>query len=144
MHISARIVITTMNFHFMISCKLDFFEICLQNLEFQFSVIGMTETWLTDSNSDLYNILGYNFVETHRTDRPGGGVGIFIRSKIVYQLRPDLTLSNGSSESIFIEVNKDLFQKDKNIIIGVIHRPPNTDLKLFNGDINELLDSIER
>ena len=30
------------------------FEICLQNLEFEFSVIGITETWLTDSNSDLY------------------------------------------------------------------------------------------
>ena len=35
---------------------------------------------------------------------------------MVYQIRPDLTLSNGSSESIFIEVDKYLFQKDKNII----------------------------
>ena len=95
-----------------LKANLTSFEICLQNLEFQFSVIGMTETWLTDYYSDLYNILGYNFVETHRTDRPGGGVGIFIRSNIVYQLRPDLTLSNGSSESIFIEVDKDLLQKD--------------------------------
>ena len=127
-----------------LKANLTSFEICLQNLQFQFSVIGMTETWLTDSNSDLYNILGYNFVETLRTERSGGGVGIFIRSNVVYQIRPDLSLSNGSSESIFIEVDKDLFKKDKNIIIGVIYRPPNTDLKLFNDDINELLDSLER
>ena len=36
-----------------LKANLTAFEICLQNLEFQFSVIGMTETWLTDSNSDL-------------------------------------------------------------------------------------------
>ena len=54
-----------------LKANLTSFEICLQNLQFQFSVIGMTETWLTDSNSDLYNILGYNFVETHRTERSG-------------------------------------------------------------------------
>ena len=40
------------------------FDIFLQNLEFEFSVIGITETWLTDSNCDLYNINGFNFVET--------------------------------------------------------------------------------
>ena len=120
------------------------FEICLQNLEFEFSVIGITETWLTDSNSDLYNINGFNFVETHRTGRSGGGVGIFLRNNILYQIRSDLTLNNEFSESIFIEIDKDLFTKNRNIIIGVIYRPPNADLKLFNDDINELLDTLER
>ena len=61
------------------------FEICLQNLEFQFLVIGITETWLSDSNSDLYTIDGYNFIETHRRERSGGGVGVFLRSNILYQ-----------------------------------------------------------
>ena len=120
------------------------FEICLQNLEFEFSVIGITETWLTDSNSDLYNINGFNVVETYRTGRSGGGVGIFLRNNILYQIRSDLTLNNEFSESIFIEIDKDLFNKNRNIIIGVIYRPPNTDLKLFNDDINELLDTLER
>ena len=41
------------------------FDIFLQNLEFEFSVIGITSTWLTDSNCDLDNINGFNFVETH-------------------------------------------------------------------------------
>ena len=48
------------------------------------------------------------------------------------------------SESIFIEIDKDLFNQNQNIIIGVIYRPPNTDLELFNDDINELLDNLER
>ena len=94
--------------------------------------------------SDLYDINGFNFVETHRTRRSGGGVGIFLRNNILYQIRSDLTLNNEFSESIFIEINKDLFNKNRNIIIGVIYRPPNTDLKLFNGGINELLDTLKR
>ena len=69
-HISIRIM----------KANLTSFEICLQNLEFEFSVIGITKTWITDSNSDLYNINGFNFVETRRTGRSGGGVGIFLRN----------------------------------------------------------------
>ena len=82
------------------------FEKCFKNLEFEFSVIGITETWLTDSNSDVYNINGFNFVETHRTGKSGGGVGIFLRNNILYQLRSDLTLNNEFSESLFIEIDK--------------------------------------
>ena len=107
-------------------------------------MIGITETWLSDPNSDLYNIDGYNFIETHRTERSGGGVGIFLQSNILYERRHDPTLNNGFSESIFIEIDKALFNKNRNIIIGVIYRPPNTALKLFNDDINELIDNLER
>ena len=107
------------------------FEICLENLEFQFSVIGITETWLKDFNSDLYSIDGYNFVETHRTEKTGGGVGIFLKNNLCYQ-RSDLTADHELFESIFVEVDKDLFHKNRSILIGVIYRPPNTDLKLFN------------
>ena len=77
------------------------FEICLENLEFQFSVIGITETWLKDFNSDLYNIDGFNFVETHRTEKTWGGVGIFLKSNLCYQRRSDLTVDHELFESIF-------------------------------------------
>ena len=80
----------------------------------------------------VYNINGFNLF------------GIFLRNNILYQIWSDLSLNNAFSESIFIEIDKDLFNKNRNIIIGVIYRPPNTDLKLFNDDINELLDTLER
>ena len=38
----------------------------------------------------------------------------------------------------------DVFHKNINIIIGVIYRPPDTDLKLFNDSINDLLDTLGR
>ena len=62
----------------------------------------------------------------------------------MYQRRPDLTLNYGLSESIFIEIDTDLFDKKRNIIIGVIYRPPDQDIKLFNDDVNELFNNLER
>ena len=118
------------------------FHTCLRNLKFEFSVIRITETWLTDSNPDLYNIYGFNFVETHRTGRSGDGVGIFLGNNILYQIRSNLTFSNAFRESFFVETDKDLFNKNRNIVIWVIYRPPNTDHKLVNDDLNELLDTL--
>ena len=57
----------------------------------------------------------------------GVGVGIFLRSNMLYQIRPDLTLHKASSESIFIELDKNLYHKSKNMI-----------MELLNGDIDEL------
>ena len=120
------------------------FEICLENLQFNFSVIGMTETWLNDYNCDLDSLNGYKFVEAHRSGRSGGGVGIFLVNDIPYQKRPDLIPEHKLYESIFVEIGKDVFHKNRNIIIGVIYRPPDTDLKLFNDSINDLLDTLSR
>ena len=33
-------------------------------MDFDFSIIGVSETWLRDWNCDLYNIEGYDFVES--------------------------------------------------------------------------------
>ena len=35
-------------------------------------------------------------------------------------------------ETIFIEIDKEQIGKDKNVIIGVIYRPPDTDIKISN------------
>ena len=47
-------------------------------LEQEVSAIGITETWLNDSTSDLVDILGYNFVLNHRVNKTGGGVGLYL------------------------------------------------------------------
>ena len=47
------------------------------------SVIGITETWLTETSPQaLYNLDNYEFVNNNRCNRRGGGTGIFIRSNI--------------------------------------------------------------
>ena len=45
--------------------NLDQLNLLLKNLNRSFSVLGVSETWLSDSTSELVNITGYNFVSNH-------------------------------------------------------------------------------
>ena len=65
-------------------------ENCLDVMDFDFSIIGVSETWLRGWNCDLYNIEGYDFVESHRPVRTGGGVRIYLKRDISFQHRTDL------------------------------------------------------
>ena len=122
------------------------FEICLENTGLRFSIIGVSDTLLNDVTCNLYNIHGYNLVETHRSGRTGGGVGIYVRHDISFEKRNDLALKafdQTAYESVFTELDKNTFEKDKNIIIVVIYRPPGTDLKLFNENMESLLSYLK-
>ena len=94
-----------------IKANLPSFEICLDNLKGEFSAIGVSETWLQDSDCSFYNIEGYNLIENHRNLRRGGGVAIFLKRAISYQKRTDLELMGDSYESVFIEIDKDTMRK---------------------------------
>ena len=94
----------------------------LSSLTLQLSIIGLTETWLNINCSlDLYNINNYNFINNARNTRRSGGVGMYVRNGISYEIRYDLDVSNNSSESIFAELDT----SSQKIIVGVIYRPPN-------------------
>ena len=41
------------------------------------------------------------------------------------------------------DIDKDQFNKAKDIIVGVVYRPPNSDLKIFNEYIQELFSKID-
>ena len=79
----------------------------------------------------------------YRPLRSGGGVFIFIQDSLEYFIREDLCHQNNSIESVFIEIDKTQLGKDKNVIIGVVYRPPNGDIDLFNTYMSELLSKIK-
>ena len=117
-------------------------EFTLENLQHEFSLIGITETWLKDDDCDLFAIQGYNVVKKHRQNRSGGGVALFIKDNIEYTIRSELSTFNDQLESVFIEINKDALTTDKNIIIGVIYRIPNINLIAFNTQIASVLEQL--
>ena len=141
------------------SCDEEYFSIChinirslkaniqnfknyLQLLSIKFSVIGMTETWLDDTSCLLYSMPNYNFVESHRKNKSGGGVGIFLRDGILYKQRTDLSVFNDYCESSFIEIEKSVFGHEKNVVIGVFYRPPNTDIQCFIDVVKDICDKL--
>ena len=110
---------------------------------FEFSGVGISETWFNDNNCELYNLNGYNLVETYRSSKKGGGVGIFIKKGIPYIRRNDLVSEESIFESLFIEIDKQVFQQRSNIILGIIYRPPNTYNNSFNDVLSVILDKLK-
>ena len=107
-------------------------ESYLATLNHKFTIVGISESWLKDHNADRYGLSGYNAIHKYRSTRAGGGVSIFIQDDIEFFCRDDLCYQNDTIETVFIEIDKDNVGKEKNVIIGVIYRPPNTDIAEFN------------
>ena len=47
-------------------------------------------------------------------------------------------------KSLFIEINKSVLKTKQNVIIGEIYRPPSSQLKHFNKELENLLTVIEK
>lgn len=112
----------------------------LTTLNMTFSVIGISETWLKNNDDHSIHLDGYDFIHSYRSDKSGGGVGIFVNTNLNHKHRYDLDyFDHQIFESIFIEIER---PKEHNIIIGTIYRPPGSDFLAFNSKLNEILDKI--
>ena len=95
MHVNARSLLKK---------NLDQLNLMLGSLRKSFSVIGISETWLTDCTAELVNIIGYSFVSNHRKSKTGGEVGIYLHNDLQYKLLNECKLSDptlGISDAFF-------------------------------------------
>ena len=59
-----------------------------------------------------------------------------------FKLRRDLNINDENiMESTFVEI---IIPNKKNIVIGVIYRPPNSKFNLFENEINKILSKIDK
>ena len=82
-------------------------------------ILSVTETWLTDTNKDLFQLPGYYSYHLTRTVRPHGGVSVFISNSIQSQQIPECTMTN---EDIEINTVK-IFTSSETYILCSIYRP---------------------
>ena len=113
-------------------------------LKLNFTIIGITETWISDANYGLYEFENYSHNAVYRQDKRGGGVSLFVRDGILYSKRPDLNVLNDLIECVFVEVDKSVFQTPKNLVFGVIYRPPNTSPDEFLDKFSEMMHKLKR
>ena len=106
----------------------------------KFMFIGLSETWFNDVTVSRYNLDGYQMESVYRTSTRVGGVSLLIMNALHYCVRNDLCINNDIVQILFIEIDKVSISKDRNILIGVLYRPPNTDIKLFNEFLDEELE----
>ena len=116
----------------------DALELLIMSInQFPFSVIGITETWLHSNSPSIFQLQNYNFIRADRVHGKGGGVGMYINKQLRFKTRPDIHIEG--AEDIFIEV---INNKEKNIIIGTIYRPPHNDMDNFSGSLDATLHTV--
>ena len=115
----------------------------LKTLDHKFPLIAFSETWLNDNNSlpALNNIDGYRIAShSHRKFKRGGGVALYVSNDLNFQIRDDLNLKISEDyESTFIEIE---CSQPKNVIIGVIYRPPDRSPLPFVTNLSSTLNKI--
>ena len=88
----------------------------------------LCETFLNNKNYYLHAIPNYNLYESHRQDRRGGGVAIYVHKKFICSKIPALSVfDEGTFESIFLEIKL----KNRKFILGEMYKPPNTSYTNF-------------
>lgn len=99
-------------------------------LQKKYDIVGISETWLTNSFScNLLKIDGYKFIHKDRPSR-GGGVGIYLRSDWKYKI-----LKESISEYLE-EIWLKIFINKKTYIFGALYRPP-------AGSFSDFLENLE-
>ena len=113
----------------------------LSLLNHEFSVIGVSETWLSNSVFNLISMPNYKFISCCHEQRQGGGIGIYVNEKLDFKERSDIGINDDDiCQSRFIELNV----TDKIIIIGILYRPPNGNLHKFMEYLNKEVDLLDK
>ena len=77
----------------------------LEELDFKPDVTAIREAKLNSNNRNLVNISNYDFVHCD-SELHAGGVGLYIRHDLKYDVGLDLSLDLTDSESLFVSSKK--------------------------------------
>ncbi len=113
----------------------------LHRIDGPLTAIGVSETWLNSINEENYCISGYKFVCMSRSDKIGGGVGLFVNNNYVFNVQSEISFIKSSIECIFVEIVQN---GSSNIIVGCIYRPPNSDLSQFTNELDNILITLNK
>jgi hypothetical protein len=119
-------------------------EQLFSTLDMEFTIVALSETWLTCNNYQCHSLPGYNMESNFRTGKTGGGVSLLIKESFDYVLRDDLSVFNANLESLFIEIPQHQCSLlKKGILIGVIYRPPGLNVDDFTSILSSILDILK-
>ena len=111
-----------------LSANFDSFDGFLHLLDLDFDVITFTESWLKNSNKQLFNFDGFSEFHSLRTDgRRGGGISTYISKNYQPKLIKNCTIIEKYIETLFVEIT----HSNKKILIATIYKPNKSDDRLF-------------
>ena len=113
----------------------DIFEALLNSIPHNFNLIVLTETWNSIDSSELCLIDGYTGSHTYRQDRRGGGVSIFCRSGLKFEMIESLCKCNSTIETCIIKVK----MGGEFIFVVGVYRPHTDTVDNFLAALDEIL-----
>ena len=99
----------------------------------------MRETWLNESNADVFQLDGNDFHHRNRVEKHGGGVAFFIKSIINYTIIQQLTVD---VEDVFECLTVKLLFKTQTIV-SCLYRKPSSKIADFMECIESINQSIK-
>ena len=77
-------------------------------------------------------------------NKKGGGVSLHIQNGISFILRNDLDYFDSEMETVFIEIDKCIFNTGSKIVIGLIYPMSNSSVDVFNDHIADAMNVIQK
>ena len=126
-----------------INAKFDQFQIFLHQLklqQFEFSIICLQETWLTE-NSDLslFEINGYTLTTQHAVCSSHSGLAVYLNEKYDHKILP-LYEKSAVWEGLFLEITG--HSLEHKIMLGNIYRPPRERNENYQQFIKEIIPIV--
>ena len=113
-------------------------ELMAQIILNDYDLVAITETWLKDGHDWELNIQGYQTIRKDRVDGKGGGVALLFKDGIRAIVRDDIGAMEDKVESIWVEIRN---SKAKKSLIGVVYRPPNSNIMVRQAINKEITDA---
>ena len=107
-------------------------------MKFEPSVIIVSELWIKEGQSFLFNLPHYNFVSNKSYHR-SGGAGIFIKEELEFKITEDFRMDTEACENVWITLS---LNKKEKVLIGSIYRHPQTDFSLFENEFIRILEVL--
>ena len=123
-----------------LQCNHDNFVHMLSDLQFPFSLIGLSETKFKVDKDILANIelVNYDFISQPSLSN-AGGIGFYMRKNLSYSILSGFTTTGEDFEALWIEIK---VNGQSNLICGVVYRHPNSNLDNFMSYINNTIEHI--
>ena len=74
----------------------------------------------------------------NRQDRRGGGVALYVPTQLNYRVLNKVNVMNDLMESVFVGL---FFPGRRNVIVGVVYRPPQGNVNLFINEMQTVLSN---
>ena len=121
----------------------DTFSVTLDAMKYKFSVIGISETNISSSQQDAYQLANYNslYQDKIASKKKGSGVALYIHNSINFCKIHEYSSTTEDIETLFASISNN---NNFSAVVGVVYRPPSGNITNFIKHISGIMSSLSK